>query len=430
MTSLYSEGPDDHSLNIFDDVGPFRGRKRSLHEGGIRQTIAVHWPAGIAPGSVSTHLFSFIDFLPTALDLAGVVPASWPESDGISALPTLLMAGRVGAASPPRGPAPATTTTTTTTPATLAQQTHRFLYYEFCYYGNASGLLPQLYPAGWAQAVRFDDPDDGTEWKGIRVDRQQMLLFNLSGDVSESVDIAAAHQAVVATIADIMEHEHAESPQWPSTRSPAEQCCGSCYSAHGCIGTKIGQNCPAPNKTAAAAAGMPGGAQPRAPVLTVADLVGEYGGSSDRSGRSVSLVADGAGANDPVRVRVRVRVRATRGPPQGPGQEQEQTPPLLLECPHAPLKQASNDTSSGVHLFRCTSVQPAGNSDAVRAASLLSIQVVVRRVITTVDEDYRFVSWSATAAMQGAGGEVWRKAEHLLSRSGRQRWLWYENAAR
>ena len=26
-------GADDHSLQIFDDVGPFRGRKRSLHEG-------------------------------------------------------------------------------------------------------------------------------------------------------------------------------------------------------------------------------------------------------------------------------------------------------------------------------------------------------------------------------------------------------------
>ena len=26
-----------------------------------------------------------------------------------------------------------------------------FLYYEFCYYKNASGLLPQLYPPGWSQ---------------------------------------------------------------------------------------------------------------------------------------------------------------------------------------------------------------------------------------------------------------------------------------
>lgn len=42
-------GPDDHSFHTFDDVGPFRGKKRSLHEGGIRQTIAVQWK-GTIPG--------------------------------------------------------------------------------------------------------------------------------------------------------------------------------------------------------------------------------------------------------------------------------------------------------------------------------------------------------------------------------------------
>jgi hypothetical protein len=30
-------GPDSHQFQFFDDPGPFRGKKRSLHEGGVRQ---------------------------------------------------------------------------------------------------------------------------------------------------------------------------------------------------------------------------------------------------------------------------------------------------------------------------------------------------------------------------------------------------------
>jgi hypothetical protein len=114
-------GPDDHSLVTFDDVGPFRGRKRSLHEGGIRQTVVVQWPAVIQPGVVSTHLFSFYDFLPTALDLAGISPQKWPETDGISVLPTLLSAGR-------RAPSSSSSADVQLLPK---QATHEFLYWEY-----------------------------------------------------------------------------------------------------------------------------------------------------------------------------------------------------------------------------------------------------------------------------------------------------------
>ena len=236
-------GPDDHSFTEFQDSGPFRGKKRSLHEGGIRQTVAVQWIGTIKPGSESQHLFSFVDFLVTALDIVGVPETSWPKpTDGVSALPAL------------KG-------------ITDDKPSKRYLYWEYCGYGNYSGLLPQLYPEGWAQAVRLDDVS-GTEWKGIRVDKQQLLLWNLTADPSESTPLdAAAHADVHGEIVAIMDREHVESPQWPSNANPTQVCCGSCFSKHGCTGK--GRNCPAPKDAADSAATDT--ASPR-PVLAIEDL--------------------------------------------------------------------------------------------------------------------------------------------------------------
>jgi len=82
-------GPDSHPFATFDDPGPFRGKKRSLHEGGVRQVIVAQWPARVKADSQSNHLFAFWDFLPTAADAAGIPPAQWPQTDGLSALATL-----------------------------------------------------------------------------------------------------------------------------------------------------------------------------------------------------------------------------------------------------------------------------------------------------------------------------------------------------
>ena len=316
-------GPDDHSFRVFDDPGGFRGKKRSLHEGGIRQTVAVQWVGVIKPASESRALFSFVDFLPTALDIAGVPVTRWPPTDGVSALPALIAAGSGGSGS------------------LIA---NRFLYWEFCGYANYSGLLPQLYPVGWAQAVRLDD--NGTEWKGtvavstptfffffffvfvfvffffflvgwfwptrfsvplgdivagvcvhcecldaedgacnptscplhvfkltvgIRVDSQPLMLWNLTADDTESSLLGpAAHADVRSKIVGIMQREHVESAQWPSNTNPQQVCCGSCFSKHGCTGT--GRNCPAP--IAAATSAATDTAPP--PALAPEDLHGDW----------------------------------------------------------------------------------------------------------------------------------------------------------
>lgn len=68
--------------------GPFRGRKRSLWEGGIRVPALLEWPARIKPGSVTTIPCSTLDYFPTTLDILGFKMQGQPEPiDGVSLLP-------------------------------------------------------------------------------------------------------------------------------------------------------------------------------------------------------------------------------------------------------------------------------------------------------------------------------------------------------
>lgn len=60
--------------------GPFRGRKRSLYEGGVRMPLIVRWPGHLSPGTVdNTSVLSGVDLLPTLCAAAGVEA---PRTDG------------------------------------------------------------------------------------------------------------------------------------------------------------------------------------------------------------------------------------------------------------------------------------------------------------------------------------------------------------
>jgi len=71
-------GPED--LNIRNAVhsgigstGPFRGRKRSLYEGGIRLPFIVRRPGAVPAGQVDNQsILAGVDWLPTICSLAGV----------------------------------------------------------------------------------------------------------------------------------------------------------------------------------------------------------------------------------------------------------------------------------------------------------------------------------------------------------------------
>jgi len=85
-------GPEDiHIRNAshsgVGSPGPFRGRKRSLYEGGVRVPFIVRWPKGVPSGRVDdTSVLAGVDFLPTVCRLAGVeLPKGFrPDGEDVS----------------------------------------------------------------------------------------------------------------------------------------------------------------------------------------------------------------------------------------------------------------------------------------------------------------------------------------------------------
>lgn len=68
--------------------GPFRGRKRSLYEGGIRMPFIVRWKGHVPAGRVDkASVLSALDLLPTFASLAGIeLPEGYaPDGEDVSA---------------------------------------------------------------------------------------------------------------------------------------------------------------------------------------------------------------------------------------------------------------------------------------------------------------------------------------------------------
>ncbi|HUT88255.1 MAG TPA: arylsulfatase [Thermoguttaceae bacterium] len=162
---------------FFESVGPLRGLKGSLYEGGIRVPMIARWTGKIEPGTTTDHASAFCDVMPTIAEVTGTKP---PEGiDGISFAPTLL--GRPD-----------------------EQKPHEYLYWEFAGYGGQ-------------QVVRMGD------WKAVRQnmlrrnnpDPLKIELYDLKHDVGESRDVAAEHPEIVARMRKIMEAEHVPSELFP-----------------------------------------------------------------------------------------------------------------------------------------------------------------------------------------------------------------------
>jgi arylsulfatase A-like enzyme len=157
-------------VDFFASCGELRGRKGSLHEGGIRVPTIVRWPAVVPAGSSSAALSGFEDWLPTLMEVAGQRPLA---GDGQSLLPILRGDNR------PERP---------------------FLYREFAGYG------------GW-QAVWSG------EWKLMRRQLQQgpvqTELFQLANDPAEATNLAAEEPKRVRELLAILQREHTPSATFP-----------------------------------------------------------------------------------------------------------------------------------------------------------------------------------------------------------------------
>ncbi|HEV2831237.1 MAG TPA: arylsulfatase, partial [Hanamia sp.] len=158
---------------FFNSNGGFRGIKRQLYEGGIREPMIAYWPGVIRKNQTSDFICAAWDFFPT---FAQMVNQSLTfDLEGTSILPTLIGKGK--------------------------QKQHEYLYWEF-------------HEDGGRQAVRMGN------WKGVRENaikdlNEQLQLFNLAKDPGEKTNVASQNPLIVQKIEMIMEEAHVENPNFP-----------------------------------------------------------------------------------------------------------------------------------------------------------------------------------------------------------------------
>lgn len=168
----HQEGGNDPEF--FNSNGPFRGIKRDVYEGGIREPMIVSWPGKIRAGTTSKHIGAFWDFMPTFAELAGVaVPA---QTDGISFLPELTGKG--------------------------TQRQHEYMYWEF-------------HEKGGRRAVRMG------AWKAVQLDVKEnpegaLELYQVDSDPGEERNVAAQHPEVVEKMRALMKEAHRPNAAFPA----------------------------------------------------------------------------------------------------------------------------------------------------------------------------------------------------------------------
>ena len=162
--------------------GGLRGRKRDMHEGGIRVPGLARWPGKISAGSASEVPVVGSDLFPTMLGIAGVKPPADRVIDGVDVLPVLM-----GKATKVERPQP--------------------LYWRLLMAPNAK------------VAMRVDD------WKILaNAELTEFELYNLKSDPKEATDLKSAEpQRFAALREQLVKHNSAvdaEGPDWWKTLSP------------------------------------------------------------------------------------------------------------------------------------------------------------------------------------------------------------------
>ena len=167
-TTLGGASPD-----FFKSKNHFKGYKRDLYEGGIRAPFIAVWPNKIKEGSVTNHISTFWDFLPTITEITNTENPK--EIDGISFLPTLLNKD--------------------------TQKQHAHLYWEF----NIKGGRKAIRKGNWKGV-----------WNNINKKKQgEFELYDLSKDESETTDVASQNPNIVAGLKQLMKESRTKSEFFP-----------------------------------------------------------------------------------------------------------------------------------------------------------------------------------------------------------------------
>ena len=160
---------------------PLRGSKRQTYEGGIRVPFIVRWKGQLAEGRVDSRPVIQLDVFPTALAAAGVkIDPAW-KLDGVNLLP-LLKAG-------------------------VSARPHDALFWRL-------GGMMAIRKGDW-KLVKTSEGPLSTDLTRLK-DLADAELFDLSSDISESKNAAAAHPGVVKDLADTWQRWNSElaKPLW------------------------------------------------------------------------------------------------------------------------------------------------------------------------------------------------------------------------
>lgn len=154
---LTDNGPNGDRFN-----GGMRGRKGSVHEGGVRVPLFLRWPGRVPEGRLVRQITAHIDLLPTLAELTGVpLPEGGAPLDGISLVPLLQRE------EPERWP-------------------ERLLFSHWA--GTRGGTL-ERYP-GAVRTERYRAVNTGGPWQ----------LYDMIQDPYETIDLAAELPEVVARL--------------------------------------------------------------------------------------------------------------------------------------------------------------------------------------------------------------------------------------
>jgi arylsulfatase A-like enzyme len=201
LQALRENGVDEKTLVIFatdngpwlsygdhaGSTGPLREGKGTTFEGGVRVPCIMRWPGHVPAGGVCREPAMTIDVLPT---VAAIIGADLPGHviDGKSIRG--LMMGEIGASSP-----------------------HEALF--FYYHRNdleamRSGRWKLHFPHRYRSMEGRDPGRGGTPGKYDYDRRTGLELYDLSRDVSESIDVAAEHPEVIERLLELADSMRAD----------------------------------------------------------------------------------------------------------------------------------------------------------------------------------------------------------------------------
>ncbi|MDR1385979.1 MAG: arylsulfatase [Planctomycetaceae bacterium] len=163
--------PDSETFQFFNSGNGFRGYKRGLYEGGIRQAFLARWLKNIPSGKIEETPIAFWDIFPTFAEISKTSIPDGTPLDGVSLLPLLLEGKKIDR--------------------------------DTFYWELHEGKIP-------IQAIRWKD------WKFVRNGIQKPIeLYNLKTDVSESKNLAAEQSGLIQIGEQMFQTLRTDSPDWP-----------------------------------------------------------------------------------------------------------------------------------------------------------------------------------------------------------------------